>query len=241
MTKRGPGRRRLTLLAAWCLALPLLGCGVQLPGAGDPPQLFVLTPKSTFAPDLPRADWQLVIETPVAASGLDTTRIALQRSPVRLDYFARAAWTDRAPQMIQTLLIESFENSNKIVAVGRESIGLRADYTLKTELREFQAEYDGDKPPRVHVRINAKLVRMSDRAIIASETADYLVPAENGAIESVVLAFDEALGKSLRRVVEWTLRLPGTAPRRSSMSEPADGPPQERGATASRRSRSPPR
>ena len=37
---------------------------------------------------------------------------------------------------LQTLIIESFENSGRIVAVGRESVGLRADFTLKTELRE---------------------------------------------------------------------------------------------------------
>mgnify|MGYP003345153382 CR=1 FL=1 len=43
---------------------------------------------------------------------------------------------------MQTLIIESLENSGKIVAVGRESVGLRADYILQSDLREFQAELD---------------------------------------------------------------------------------------------------
>ena len=202
--------RRRAAGAALCLAASLLpACALEIPGTSEPPQLYTLTPKSTFAPDLPQAEWQLIVETPIAAAGLNSARIALQRSPVTLDYFARAAWTDRAPQMIQTLLIESFENTGKIVAVGRESVGLRPDYTLKTELREFQAEYQGEGPPQVRVRINAKLVRAADRAIVAGDTFENLIRSESTDLHAIVLAFDESLGKTLRRVVEWTLRAAG--------------------------------
>ena len=57
---------------------------------GAPAQLYTLTPKSSFAADLPTVAWQLVVEQPVAAAGLNTSRVALQRTPVSLDYFARA-------------------------------------------------------------------------------------------------------------------------------------------------------
>jgi cholesterol transport system auxiliary component len=199
--------RILTLLGA----LSLASC--QLPGAGDPPQLYSLTPKSTFEENLPTVKWQMIVEVPAAHAGLNTSRIALQRTPTTLHYFARSNWTDLAPLMVQTLLIESFDNSGKIVAVSRESTSLRADYQLKTELREFQAEYDGDGPPQVRVRINAKMVRISDRSIIASHTVERLVPAEKGDIESIVVAYDEALGKVLRRIVEWALTAPGSPER----------------------------
>ena len=63
-------------------------------------------------------------------------------------------------------MIESFENSKRIVAVGRESIGLRADFILKSELREFQAEYFDGGVPSVRVAINAKLVQMPRRSIM---------------------------------------------------------------------------
>jgi cholesterol transport system auxiliary component len=42
---------------------------------------------------------------------------------------------------VQTLLVESFENTKKIVSVARQGVDLGADNVLKTELREFQAEY----------------------------------------------------------------------------------------------------
>jgi cholesterol transport system auxiliary component len=187
------------------LALALAGCAGLL--VGEPPQLYVLSPKSTFEDSLPRVDWQLIVELPVAAAGLNTTRIAISRTPLTMDYYARAHWTDRAPVLVQTLLVESFENTGKIVSVGRESIGLRSDYVLKTELREFEAIEEGAST-LAYVRINAKLIKMPERNIIATITVERKVPVEGRGIDSVVAAFDEALGKVMRRVVEWTLTTP---------------------------------
>ena len=200
--------------AAALIVAALATASCALPGTGEPPQLYTLTPKSTFEASLPRVDWQLVVERPVASAGINTQRIAVQRTPVTLDYFARASWTDQAPALVQTLLIESFENSGKIRAVTRESSQLRADYILQIELREFQAEYDKPGlPPQAHVRLNGKLIRMPDRTIIANQTADRLVRAEKSDMENVVLAFDEALGKAMKQMVEWALVAPGTTSR----------------------------
>jgi cholesterol transport system auxiliary component len=206
----------LVLVAGLAGLGAIASCAVQLPGSGEPAQLYVLTPKSTYPEDLIEVDWQLLIETPVAPAGLDTGRIAVAYSPIELNYFARS---DRAPQMVQRLLIESFENSGRIVAVGRDAIGLRSDYVLKTELREFQAEYDGSQAgatgaesgvpagaaPKVRVRINAKLVRMPQRTIVASENFESIVEAKPNTMKGIVTAFDAALGRTIKRVVVWTL------------------------------------
>ena len=80
----------------------------------------------------------------VVNGGQEAELLAAQRAYSllrQIEYYARSGWADRAPLMVQTLMIESFENSKKIVSVGRESIGLRADFILKTELRELQAVY----------------------------------------------------------------------------------------------------
>ena len=196
----------LMCLAFLFSVLFLAGCG--LPGFSPPPQLFTLTPKNTFIDGLPTIADQVLIETPVAAAGLDTGRIALSRSATTLDYFAGVSWTDRAPAMVQTLMVESFENSGRVVSVGRDTIGLRADYVLKSELREFQAEYTGPNdpsPPQIHVRINAKLVAMPRRNIEASKTFEALKKARSTSFQDIIAAYDDALGKVLRRLVEWSL------------------------------------
>lgn len=199
-------------------SLPMGACSIALPGQGEPPRLYVLTPKSTFSDDIPKVDWQLLVETPISPAGLSTARIAMNDSPIELRYFDRANWTDFAPKMVQTLMIESFENSGKIVGVGREQVGLRSDFLLKTDLREFQAEYtdalpDGIKvmdygvsPPTARVRINAKLVKMPRREIVATKTFERRIQANSNTMTEIIGAFDEALGKTLKAIVTWTLK-----------------------------------
>lgn len=200
-------QRRALIASALMLpfGLALTACQLPVPGQGPPPSLYRLTPKSTFSEELPSVDWQLVLEIPIANAGLSTTRVALQRSPTQLQYFANSSWTDRAPLMVQTLLIESFENSNRIVAVGRESVGLRADFILKSELREFQAEYFRGTLPSVRVAINAKLVKMPRRAIIGSRSFEAVEPAKADSMDEIIAAYDGALGSVLKDLVEWTL------------------------------------
>ena len=168
MTQRRPSRRTLgraglAALAMWSVA----GCA-GLPLGGTPAQLYTLSPKSTFPADLPAVDWQLAIDRPTSPAALSTTRIAVALGPHTLDYYAGAQWIDDAPNMVQRLLTESFENSGRIVGVGRESISLRSDFVLRIELREFQAEYrNGAAAPAINVWIAVKLVRMPQRRIIA--------------------------------------------------------------------------
>jgi len=57
----------------------------------------------------------------------------------------------------------------------------------------------------VRVRLNAKLVRMPQRTIVATETFEALVPSASFDLEAVVSAFDVALGRTLKRIVQWSL------------------------------------
>ncbi|NKB60017.1 MAG: hypothetical protein GKS00_27205 [Alphaproteobacteria bacterium] len=206
---------RLSIVVA--VAVLVASCSVELPGSGAPPRMYILTPKSTFPDTMPSVDWQLLVEIPQSPAGINSARIALRDSPIEMRYFQLANWTDLAPKMIQTLIVESFENSGRIVAVGREAIGLRADYVLKTELREFQAEYaqrlpqntdnglGNVPPPMIRVRINAKLIKMPRRAIVASKNFEFMVDVKENSMEAIIGGFDDALGKTMRRLVEWTL------------------------------------
>lgn len=200
-------RNRPFALLALAMALVLSSCiNAELPGSGPGPKLYELSAKSTFDPNLPDVKWQMVVSEPVAANHIDTTRIALKPTPLAVEYYKGVAWADRAPRMVQTLIIESFERTNKILAVGRDGAGLRADYALRTELREFVAIYGEGPVPQILVRMNAKLVKMPERMIVADDTFESRIPAAGGDIDSIVTAYNEAMGKVLKRLVEWTLR-----------------------------------
>ncbi|MBM3490527.1 MAG: hypothetical protein FJX68_08755 [Alphaproteobacteria bacterium] len=198
-------KRRGFLLAV--MGGALAGCEGLGGLLGPPANLYTLTPKSNFAADLPTVASQLVVEEPSAAGGLNSVRIALLRDGTELGHFAGAEWADRAPRMVQILLTESFENTGRIVAVGRQAIGLRSDFNLMSELREFQAEYSrAGGSPTVRVRLTAKLIRQPRRSIVDSQSFEANLPAGGADMRAIVLAFDEALGRVLRQVVEWCLR-----------------------------------
>ena len=192
----------------------LAGCQAisAIDSAAEPTDLYTVTPKSTFERDLPDVYWQLAVEVPVAAASLNTGRIALQMTPTSTDYYSKAAWTDRAPLMVQTRIVDSFENTRKIVAVARESIALRANYVLQPDLRNFEAMYFYGQPPIVKVRIITKLVRMPDRQIIGVASFERCVRARSDKVPKVVEAFDQALGSVIKRLVTWTLRTPPAQP-----------------------------
>ncbi len=186
----------------------LAACGSILPNSGPAPDVYTLTPKNTFRTDLPSVSWQLVVEEPVSAGGLDNNRVVIQPTPYEVKYLADARWSERTPKMIQTLLVESFENSGKILSVARQSVGLRSDYNLKSELREFQVEMPtGQSSPLVRVKLNVKIVRQPKQEIVASRNFEESIPARSVAMKDLVVAFDDALGKVLRRTVEWTIAL----------------------------------
>jgi cholesterol transport system auxiliary component len=206
MTSAPVDRRALLRLAALALVPAASSCTGLIPGGGAPPQLYVLTRKSTFPPDLPPVSRQLLVDTPIAPAEIDTTRVALSRSPTTIDYFANAAWSDRAPAMVQSLLIESFEQTGKIPSVARDTAVLRAEHILLPELRRFEARYqNGEAPPTVLVRLLVRLIKMPERTIIGEDIAEGRETATANAMDAIVEAYNEALGSVMKRLVTWTL------------------------------------
>lgn len=200
-----PTRRAALALVIGAVATASSGCSSFFGiAAGDPPRLFRLSSKSTYPADLPKVGWQLVVDAPSAPASINSNRIGLMESPLRFNYFAKANWVDRAPVMVQNLIIESFDNSKAIVGVGPGSIGLRPNFVLQPELREFQARRLDDRH-EVQVGINARLVQMPERKIVAVQHFARTIDAPLGVLDPVIEAFDEALGKVMKRLVIWTL------------------------------------
>ena len=192
------------------LLLPLLAiaaCSSFLTGGGPAPDLYTLSPAARFADGLPTVPWQIMIEEPTAVGGLDANRIAVQPTANEVRYFADIRWVERAPRMVQGLLVESFERSGAVAAADRYTIGTRADYILKSELRDFQAELlTTPKTPTIHVRLTVKLVRSSRQDIVWTRDFTARVVAQASNAPAVVAAFDQALGQVMTEIVTFTVR-----------------------------------
>jgi cholesterol transport system auxiliary component len=201
MSRRGVLRAGLGL--GGVMAIGLAGCSV-LTNVNTPTPLYDLKPQVDLPADLPKVSWQLVVASPNTSADLDTARIALRRSGNITEYFASAAWIDNVPNLLQSKLLQAFEQSGKI-AVGRDVATLVPDYVLETELWDFQAEYGG-AVTGAHIRMTGKLIRMSDRKIVDTINAEGKAQSSGTDMQQVVAAFNQALGPVLSQIVTGTLK-----------------------------------
>jgi cholesterol transport system auxiliary component len=199
----------LTIISTVVVASGCTGLNT-LTTATAPTDLYLLTPKSTFDPNLPKLEEQIVVAEPTATAAVSNDRITVQPTPLEVRFLPGVRWVDRAPLIVQSLLIESYENSGKVEAVGPSAIGLRAEYVIVPDIREFQARLPPDAPPNApleaHVGINIKIVNEEFDRIIASRSFERFRTSESDAPEDIVFAFDGALGAVMKDIVEWSVR-----------------------------------
>jgi cholesterol transport system auxiliary component len=198
------GSRRALLRASLGAGLLAGLAACQLPGSRPAPREFRLTPKTTFD-ELPSVDWSLAIGRPEASPTIDTTRIALIRGGVEIEYYANARWVDRPPAMLQPILVQSFRNSGAIAVVGGERAGFRPDFVLNTDIVAFYALHAEGSLPEARVDIASSLIQMPRRNAAGATEIGRTVQATSGDLIAIAAAFDDALGKVVKRVVEWTV------------------------------------
>jgi cholesterol transport system auxiliary component len=113
-------------------------------------------------------------------------------------------WRDASPVLLQQLLIQAFQDSARLSGIGPPTSILHADFALQTDLRDFQAEYRGEKIPTVVIRLNGQLVDNFTGLALASQLFTIEQPCEGTAIPQVFAAFQVALDRLLPQVVAWT-------------------------------------
>ena len=198
-------RRLLLLFATTSIALP--ACSVRnLLGPPDAPLLYVLKPAMPAADLGPKIPWALAIDLPEAPQNLEGDRIAISRSANTQDYFANAAWPDQLPAIIQDELVSAFEANGRVDHVVRDTEGVRTDYLLKTDVRNFEARYDQpDGAPTAIVALQVILVDRKDRSFAAHLSVKGESVAMQNSVDASVEAMDRALSAALADIVRWTL------------------------------------
>ena len=161
---------------------------------------------------------QLQVANPGAEAALDTTRIALSRSPTSLDYFADAAWTDRLPSVLQARLVDSFDNAHRVIAVAGEASAAHGDAILTIALRHFEADYGADATPQWRVELTADLIDATDRKVIATRIFAGTATAPHNDMAAIVATADQTWRGVAHQIVDWTA---DNLPRRAGPAVPA--------------------
>jgi cholesterol transport system auxiliary component len=184
-------RRHIVALFA---ALPLAACG-----GGPAPSTFDLTAPRQGLRQTGNNRSVIVVAEPTAVFALDSERIVIRTSGGELTYLPKAQWSDRLPRLVQTRLIQTFENAGR-VGVGRPVDKLSGAYQLVLDIRAFEVR---EASRDAFVEIAGKLVRGGAGSVAGARlfSASTAVSAIEGA--GVAQALDQSLARVMADITAW--------------------------------------
>jgi cholesterol transport system auxiliary component len=193
---------RRAVLVATLLACG--GCGSLLKTDMPASSSYVLPPAPAASTGIARSEVDLSIGRPDLAPGLDTERIAVLKGQ-QLDYYRGAQWGGRATEIVQTLLVDSFEDQQLFRSVTSEQTRVSSEYVLDISVRDFQAEYASEsEAPTAHITILGRLIRVTDRQLVETFAATAQSRAADNRLTAVAAAFETAAHKVVLELAQKT-------------------------------------
>ncbi|WP_100959400.1 ABC-type transport auxiliary lipoprotein family protein [Bosea sp. FBZP-16] len=187
-------RRRLRAVSlAAAGSLLLAGCG-----GGSAPTTYDLSAPRDFG-RIGGGGGVLIVAQPTAVQALDSDRLIVKDSSGALSFLGGAQWADRVPNLVQTRLIQTFENGSRIAAVGRPGERIVPDFQLNTDIRAFNIDAASGQAV---VEITAKLIGDRTGKVQRARLFSARVPAgAEGA--GAAQALDQALSQVLIQIARW--------------------------------------
>lgn len=189
--------RTLAVAALLVAALGAAGC---VGGSNKALETFDLAVPSIQQGKRQQANVQILVAEPQALKILDSESIVVRDNAASVAYLNGAQWADRLPKIVQTRLVQAFENSRRFGGVGRPGEGLAIDYQILTDIRAFEIE--SGSPGRAVVRISAKLLNDRNGDVVASKMFEAQTSAAAGN-PGLVNALDAAFAEVAADIVAW--------------------------------------
>lgn len=200
--------------------LSLAGCSF-LPER-EPISLYEPTVSGPTAhPEWPKASWSLLVSRPVAGQQLDSERITVRPAPGALQVYKNAAWSDTAPDLMQSALLKKFQDAENILSVSRSGAGVRGQFQLLSDLRSFESVYVQPGQPQAVVELYVRLVRTSDGQVVAARGFKEVEASAGESLDAVSAAFSRSLDRLTDQVVGWTLVSGNDFESRSAVVKPS--------------------
>lgn len=146
-----------------------------------------------------KSDQVVAISMPVSRPGFDTPKMAYQKQPFELEYFATHRWADTPARMLRPLLIQVLEPAFRAVT----QTSSPADLRLDSELIRLEQDFTGS-PSRIRLTIRAQLIDMRSKQVIATGLFDEYEEAGNDAYGGVQAA-NRALARTLSQLSQFCL------------------------------------
>jgi cholesterol transport system auxiliary component len=172
-------------------------------GAGAKDDTFVLSDVAVVSGPSAK-NRQILIPEPTALKALDSEQVVIRLSGAELQYLDKSRWSDRLPKMVQSKLVEAFENTGKLGGVGRPGEGLAIDYQVVSDIRAFEIEADGGN--HAHVEISVKILNDRNGTVKAQRVFSGDAPVAGAGNIAFIKALDTAFSGVTADIVGFTLK-----------------------------------
>ncbi len=200
------------LLVALLLPFGLGGCSlsgvvkaVGQASNGPPATIYDLIAPGRLGVRAGVRGWQLVVREPVALRSLRSAQILIKPSAHEISYFGGAKWSDKLPRLLQTRIIESFQNSRALRGVSNGRDRIAADLALMIEVRAFQVELVKGRRAIARISLYAKLIDGRNGVVIGKRLFSGSAATQDDPPDAVE-SFNGLFGNIVRRIVRWTVR-----------------------------------
>lgn len=190
--------RRSVMLALPVMAALLSGCGSS---ANNDTFDLSITPNGEGPSARNR---QILVPEPTAVKLLNSEQVVVRVSSSEIQYLADSRWGDRLPALVQSKLVQAFENSRRVGGVGKPGQGLAIDYQIVTDIRAF--EISAGSPRIATVEISAKLLNDRNGTVRAQNIFRATAPVSGSENRKFIEALDRAFAKVGAEIVDWTLK-----------------------------------
>lgn len=147
---------------------------------------------------------QILVPEPTAVKMLDSDQVVVRVSPSEVQYLANSRWGDRLPRLVQSKLVEAFENSGRLGGVGKPGQGLAIDYQIVTDIRSFEVTTSGSR--LATVEISAKLLNDRNGTVRAQNVFKATVPVAGSENRRFIEGLDKAFARVGGEMVDWALK-----------------------------------
>jgi len=188
------------------LMLCLGGCTSLLGGGGrDRPTLYAPQPAIAIDSAWPQADISLLLAPPSAPPLVDSTRIVVRPHADEVEVLRGARWAQPPPELLQTLILRTLEDTGKLRAVAVQGSGITGEITLAIDLRQFEVDYRPGGAPTVEIAFTAKLIRRREQQVLATHTFTHSERAQDTSTQATITAFGHGLAQLTSELAGWVL------------------------------------
>jgi len=183
-------------------AILLTGCtGLQAPKV-ETPHIYMLDARASIDKQQIKRDLVLAVSMPRARPGFDSPQMVYLRQPHELNYFAVNRWADTPARMLDSLIVQTLEQSMSFRAVVHATSMVPANVRLDTELIRLQQDFS-TQPSKVQLTLRAQLIDVTDKRVLAVKVFDDTENAASDDAYGGVVAANQMLKRVLNQLADF--------------------------------------